>query len=74
MPLIFNPFVQIQPGGKINFGAVVFTRDKVIMNNSADNNSFNTGDGNIAFNTSNEPTYNFGMTVANTNIDDDLVD
>lgn len=75
MSLFIRPFsLVIQPGGKINFGSVVFTCDKIILNNSAEGNSYNVGDANFNFNNSTDPSFAFGPTFGNTVTDNDLVD
>lgn len=74
MPLILQPFkLNIQPGGKINVGTILITRDKTTINQSATSNGYNTGEACIMISNSFAPAFSFG-TLGNTIIDDDLID
>ncbi|TEB04663.1 hypothetical protein Psch_03425 [Pelotomaculum schinkii] len=75
MPLLISPFkLVIQYGGKINLGTLIITRDKVPINQNADDNAFNTGDACLMINIgNNEPTISLASPASNL-FDDDLVD
>jgi hypothetical protein len=67
MPLFISPFkLVIQYGGKINLGTLIITHDKVPINQSADDNAFNTGDACLMINIgTNEPTISLGSAASN---------
>lgn len=74
MPLILRPFkLEIKPGGKINFGAIVITHDKTTVNQSATANGYNTGEACIMISNSFAPAFSFG-TLSTAVIDDDVID
>jgi len=74
MPLLTPPFkLVINAGGKINFGIFVLTRDKININQSANDNSFNSGDACFMLSSSLQPSFSLG-TLGNTILDDDLID
>ncbi|MDD3893403.1 MAG: hypothetical protein PHU36_00060 [Syntrophomonadaceae bacterium] len=74
MPLLTPQFkLVINAGGRINIGIFVLTRDKININQSADDNAFNNGDACFMLSSSLEPAFSLG-TLGNTIVDDDLID